>query len=87
MRSYFFIVLSERELEYRDPVLGFSNSIDITLPTFTTLTHIFNFINSLNSPYSKRQYVFRLEEFLNYCKLDLHQIPESVRTENYLPYR
>jgi hypothetical protein len=32
----------------------------------------FNFINSLNSEYTKKQYSFHLQQFLNYSKLDMH---------------
>lgn len=35
-------------------------------------TEYFNFINSLNAEHTKKLYAYCLEQFLNYCKLDLH---------------
>lgn len=50
----------------------------------------FNFINTLDSPATRKTYLHRLEQFLNYCKLDLHsflKLPEQKITNlitNYL---
>jgi integrase len=49
----------------------------------------FNFINSLNAPSTKRMYVFRLEQFLNYCKVDLHsflKLPQQQITNLITKY-
>ena len=41
----------------------------------------FNFINSLNSPATKRQYSFCLEQFLNYTELDLNKFLKLPQDE------
>jgi hypothetical protein len=49
----------------------------------------FNFINSLNSEYTKREYVFYLNQFLNYCKLSLHsflKLPGQKMTNIIIKY-
>ena len=42
----------------------------------------FNFINSLNSSSTKKQFSFCLEQFLGYCKLDLHKFLKLPDKEN-----
>jgi integrase len=36
------------------------------------MQELFNFENSINSSETRKQYTYRLEEFLSYCKHDLH---------------
>ncbi|MGH9972714.1 MAG: tyrosine-type recombinase/integrase [Nitrososphaeraceae archaeon] len=49
----------------------------------------FNFLNSLNAPSTKKIYTYCLEQFLNYCKLDLHsflKLPEEQITDLITEY-
>jgi len=49
----------------------------------------FNFINSLNSPATKRQYAYCLEQFLTSEKLDINKflkLPQDKQTEIIISY-
>jgi hypothetical protein len=49
----------------------------------------FKFINSLNAPATKARYSYRLEQFLNYSKLDLHsflKLPQEQITNLIIKY-
>jgi integrase len=49
----------------------------------------FNFINSLNSPATKRQYAYCLDQFLIYTKLDLNKflkLPQDKQTDIIINY-